>query len=157
VRLTVPAGAPTTTIDLMDSQLVGPPKVDVIAANVLLFGADPSGRRDSANAFDKAIAFAQRSHLKVYVPPGTYQVNRHIIVYNVTCRRCRQLVHDHQGSPGRSEHARGRRICAHRRSASTARTRRSAAAAMFTFPVLPSRVTCANESISTRSTESVGR
>ncbi len=84
VRLTVPAGAPTTTIDLMDSQLVGRPKVDIIASNVLLFGADPSGRRDSANAFDKAIAFAQRSHLKVYVPPGTYQVNRHIIVDNVT-------------------------------------------------------------------------
>ena len=84
VRLTVPTGAATTTIDLMDSQLVGRPKVDVIAANVLLFGADPFGRRDSADAFDKAIAFAQRHHLKVYVPPGTYQVNRHIIVDNVT-------------------------------------------------------------------------
>ena len=84
VRLTVPAGAPTTTIDLMDSQLVGRPKVDIIASNVLLFGADPFGRRDSANAFDKAIAFAQRYHLKVYVPPGTYQINRHIIVDNVT-------------------------------------------------------------------------
>ncbi len=84
VRLTVPTGAATTTIDLMDSQLVGRPKVDVIAANVLLFGADPFGRRDSADAFDQAIAFAQRHHLKVYVPPGTYQVNRHIIVDNVT-------------------------------------------------------------------------
>ena len=39
---------------------------------------------DSAPAFDKAIAFAQKWHLKVYVPPGTYQVNRHIIVDNVT-------------------------------------------------------------------------
>ncbi|HEX4706063.1 MAG TPA: right-handed parallel beta-helix repeat-containing protein, partial [Pseudonocardiaceae bacterium] len=26
----------------------------------------------------------QRTHLKVYIPPGTYQVNRHIIVDNVT-------------------------------------------------------------------------
>jgi hypothetical protein len=51
---------------------------------VLLFGADPTGRRDSADAFDKAIAFAKKAHLKVYVPPGTYQVNRHIIVDNVT-------------------------------------------------------------------------
>jgi hypothetical protein len=86
VRLTVPAGsdAATTTIDLMDSQLVAPPKFDWLAANVLLFGADPTGHRDSADAFDRAIAFAQRTHLKVYIPPGRYQVNRHIIVDNVT-------------------------------------------------------------------------
>lgn len=84
VRLSVPAGAAATTVDLMDSQLVAPPKVDLPAANVLLFGADPTGRRDSADAIDKAIAFAKRAHLKVYIPPGTYQVNRHIIVDHVT-------------------------------------------------------------------------
>ncbi|MFC1400771.1 MULTISPECIES: glycosyl hydrolase family 28-related protein [Streptacidiphilus] len=86
IRLAVPAGsdASATVIDLMDSQLVAPPKVDLIAANVLAFGADPTGRRDSADAIDRAIAFAQRTHLKVYIPPGTYQVNRHIIVDNVT-------------------------------------------------------------------------
>jgi Pectate lyase superfamily protein len=86
VRLAAPAGsnASATVIDLMDSESVAPPKVDLIAANVLLFGADPTGRHDSANAIDKAIAFAQKAHLKVYVPPGTYQVNRHIIVDNVT-------------------------------------------------------------------------
>nr|WSX77140.1 right-handed parallel beta-helix repeat-containing protein [Streptomyces sp. NBC_00899] len=84
VRLTVPAGAATTTVDLLDSQLVAPPKVDLPAADVLLFGADPTGRRDSAGAIDKAIAFAQRAHLKVYIPPGTYQVSRHIIVDHVT-------------------------------------------------------------------------
>ena len=38
-----------------------PPKVELVAANVLLFGADPTGRRDSADAFDKAIAFAQEA------------------------------------------------------------------------------------------------
>ncbi|NUS10107.1 MAG: mycodextranase, partial [Streptomyces sp.] len=84
VRLTVPAGAATTTVDLLDSQLVAPPAVDLAAANVLLFGADPTGRRDSAGAIDKAIAFAQRHHLKVYIPPGTYQVSRHIVVDHVT-------------------------------------------------------------------------
>ncbi|MEY9965686.1 hypothetical protein ABIA33_003732 [Streptacidiphilus sp. MAP12-16] len=86
VRLTVPAGsnAASTVIDLLDSQLVGAPHFDLIAANVLAFGADPFGRRDSADAFDAAIAFARRTHLKVYIPPGTYQVNRHIIVDNVT-------------------------------------------------------------------------
>jgi hypothetical protein len=85
VRLTVPAsGSASTVVDLLDSQLVGRPHVDVRATNVLRFGADPSGRRDSAAAFDKAITFAKRSHLTVYVPPGTFQVDRHIIVDNVT-------------------------------------------------------------------------
>jgi hypothetical protein len=84
VRLTARPGAAWTVIDLLDSQLVGAPKIDLIAANVLLFGADPTGRRDSAPAIDKAIAFAKQAHLKVYLPPGTYQVNRHIVVDNVT-------------------------------------------------------------------------
>ncbi|MER5863383.1 glycosyl hydrolase family 28-related protein [Kitasatospora sp. NPDC002040] len=86
VRLTVPAGskAAWTVIDLLDSQLVAAPKVELAAANVLLFGADPTGRRDSADAIDRAIAFARRVGLKVYLPPGTYQVNRHIVVDDVT-------------------------------------------------------------------------
>ena len=86
IRLTAPknTAASSTVIDLMDSQLVAPPKVDLIAANVLLFGADPTGRKDSAAAIDKAIAFAKKAHLRVYMPPGVYQVNRHIIVDNVT-------------------------------------------------------------------------
>jgi hypothetical protein len=86
VRLTVPAGssAAWTVIDLLDSQLVGPPRVKHAAANVLAFGADPTGRRDSADAFDRAIAFAKRKNLTVYIPPGTFQVNRHIIVDDVT-------------------------------------------------------------------------
>ncbi|MBM9510217.1 glycosyl hydrolase family 28-related protein [Actinacidiphila acididurans] len=85
VRLAVPAGGSVpTTIDLLDSQLVGAPKADPVAANVLAFGADPTGRHDSADAIDRAIAFAKRAHLKVYIPPGTYQVNRHIIVDRVT-------------------------------------------------------------------------
>lgn len=86
IRLRVPqrSEAATTVIDLMDSKLVAPPKADPSAANVLAFGADPSGRRDSADAVDKAIAFARRAHRKVYIPPGTYQVSRHIIVDDIT-------------------------------------------------------------------------
>jgi hypothetical protein len=84
IRLTASPAAAWTVIDLLDSQLVGPPRVELLAANVLAFGADPSGGRDSAGAFDRAIAFAKRKRLKVYVPPGTYQVNRHIIVDDVT-------------------------------------------------------------------------
>jgi hypothetical protein len=85
VRLTAPAGAAAwTVVDLLDSQLVGAPHVRLVAANVLAFGADPTGRHDAAGAFDRAIAFAKRWHLTVYVPPGTYQVNRHIVVDDVT-------------------------------------------------------------------------
>ncbi|MGW2401425.1 glycosyl hydrolase family 28-related protein [Kitasatospora sp. NPDC001664] len=87
VRLTVPRtanAAEWTVVDLLDSQLVGAPHVEAFAANVLAFGADPTGRRDSAPAIERAIAFAQRSRLKVYLPPGTYQVNRHITVDDVT-------------------------------------------------------------------------
>ncbi|NUT42541.1 MAG: mycodextranase [Thermoactinospora sp.] len=84
VRLTAGSGAAWTVIDLLDSQLVAPPRIELVAANVLAFGADPFGRRESADAFDRAIAFAKRKHLKVYVPPGTYQVNRHIVVDDVT-------------------------------------------------------------------------
>ncbi len=86
IRLTAPArsNAAWTVIDLLDSELVGPPRVRLRAANVLTFGADPTGRRDSAPAIERAIAFAKRKKLPVYLPPGTYQVNRHIIVDDVT-------------------------------------------------------------------------
>lgn len=88
VRLTVPAGsrAAWTVIDVLDSELVGLPHVELRAANVLAFGADPSGRRDSAAAVERAIAHAKRKNLPVYIPPGTYQVNRHIIVDDVTIK-----------------------------------------------------------------------
>ncbi|MFI5485880.1 MULTISPECIES: glycosyl hydrolase family 28-related protein [Micromonospora] len=86
IRLTVPAGsnAAWTVIDLLDSELVGPPRVRLAAANVLAFGADPTGRRDAASAIERAIDFARRTGLPVYLPPGTYQVNRHILVDDVT-------------------------------------------------------------------------
>jgi hypothetical protein len=85
IRLTAPpSDAAWTVIDLLDSELVGPPHFDATAVNVLAFGADPFGRHESADAFDRAIAFAHRVHRPVYVPPGRYQVNRHIIVDDVT-------------------------------------------------------------------------
>jgi hypothetical protein len=86
VRLTVPAtsNAAWTVIDVLDSERVGLPHVRLAAANVLAFGADPFGKKDSAGAIEKAIAFAKKHHLPVYLPPGVYQVNRHIIVDDVT-------------------------------------------------------------------------
>ncbi|NUR83453.1 MAG: mycodextranase, partial [Nonomuraea sp.] len=79
IRLTATAD---TVIDLLDSEHVAPPRFNPRAVNVLAFGADPTGRRDSADAFDRAIGRAR--HGTVYIPPGTYQVNRHIMVDDVT-------------------------------------------------------------------------
>jgi len=84
VRLTAPAGVAWTVIDLIDTELVGKPYVKLKASNVLVFGADPTGRKDSAPAIDKAIAFAKKTKLSVYIPPGTYRVDRHIEVDDVT-------------------------------------------------------------------------
>ncbi|MFE5734948.1 glycosyl hydrolase family 28-related protein [Streptomyces sp. NPDC056528] len=86
VRLTVPAGSPAawTVIDLLDTELVAPPHVERGGVNVLAFGADPTGRRDAAPAVERAIAFARRVDRPVYLPPGTFRVDRHIVVDDVT-------------------------------------------------------------------------
>ncbi|MEU4693079.1 glycosyl hydrolase family 28-related protein [Actinoplanes sp. NPDC023714] len=85
-RIRLTARTVPTTIDLLDSELVGPPSVDLRAVNVLLFGADPTGRKDAAPAIERAIAYAKRTHRAVYLPPGVFQVNRHIVVDDVTIR-----------------------------------------------------------------------
>jgi hypothetical protein len=84
IRLTARAGAAWTVIDLLDSELVGRPHVEKRALDVRLFGADPTGRRDAAPAIERAIALARFLNLPVYLPPGTFQVNRHIVVDDVT-------------------------------------------------------------------------
>jgi hypothetical protein len=68
IRLTSPtsSNAAWTVIDLLDSELVGPPQHrNEPAVNVQRFGADPTGQRDSADAFDTAIAFAKQFHRAV--------------------------------------------------------------------------------------------
>jgi hypothetical protein len=86
IRLTMPARstAAWTVIDLLDTHLVAPPRGHRSAVNVLAFGADPTGRRDAAPAIERAIAHAKRTHRALYLPTGTYQVNRHIVVDRVT-------------------------------------------------------------------------
>ncbi|MFD3331739.1 glycosyl hydrolase family 28-related protein [Streptomyces sp. NPDC058700] len=86
VRLSVPAGSPAawTVIDLLDTELVAPPHVERGGVNVLAFGADPTGRRDASPAIERAIAFARRTDRPVYLPPGTFRVDRHILVDDVT-------------------------------------------------------------------------
>ncbi|WP_345542799.1 glycosyl hydrolase family 28-related protein [Microbacterium jejuense] len=84
IRLTASSTVPWTVIDLVDTELVGLPHVKLKASNVLLFGADPTGHKDSAPAIEKAIAAAKKLRLSVYIPPGTYRVDRHIVVDGVT-------------------------------------------------------------------------
>ncbi|XAN42197.1 glycosyl hydrolase family 28-related protein [Micromonospora schwarzwaldensis] len=86
VRLTAPTGtaAAWTVIDLLDAHLIAPPRVVPRAVDVLAFGADPTGRRESADAFDRAVAYARRVDRPLYLPPGRFQVNRHVIVDDVT-------------------------------------------------------------------------
>jgi Pectate lyase superfamily protein len=87
IRLTVPE---TTTaswyvIDLMDSETVArAARAPKNSLSVVSFGADPEGEKDSAAAFDATINAAKAQHKTVFIPAGTFQVNRHIVVDNVT-------------------------------------------------------------------------
>ncbi|MDX6472375.1 MAG: hypothetical protein QOK22_1191 [Gaiellaceae bacterium] len=87
VRLTMPAGsnAAWTVIDLADFQQVAPPAAQPPKSfSVVDFGADPTGVRDSSKAFDHAVHAAEMSGKSVFIPAGTFQVNRHIVVDHVT-------------------------------------------------------------------------
>jgi alpha-1,3-glucanase-like protein len=89
IRLTAPANsnAAWTVIDLVDfQQIAGPAEQPENSISVTEFGADPRGVRDSSDAFDRAIQAAKASEDKtsVFIPAGTFQVNRHIIVDGVT-------------------------------------------------------------------------
>ena len=87
LRLSVPAdsNAAWTIIDLADFQNVdGPAAQPNNSVSVVDYGADKRGVRDSADAFDRAIVAAKATNKSVYIPVGTFQVNRHVVVDNVT-------------------------------------------------------------------------
>ena len=65
-------------------KVAGPLRKLKHSVSVLDFGADPTGEAESADAFDAAIAAAKAAGKKVFIPAGTYQVNRHIVVDDVT-------------------------------------------------------------------------
>jgi hypothetical protein len=74
-----------TIIDLADFEQAPPPKLAPPGAlSLLAFGADPSGRRSSAAAFDTALAKARRLHAPVWIPPGIYRIERHLVVDQVS-------------------------------------------------------------------------
>jgi hypothetical protein len=89
VRVSVPerTTAAWTVIDLVDFEKVSPPVRNVPnSVSVLDFGADPTAAADSAGAFDAAIGAAKAKGKIVFIPAGTYQVNRHIVVDDVTIK-----------------------------------------------------------------------
>ena len=72
-------------LDLADFELVSPPKTPPRGAlSITTFGADPTGKRDSWSAIKKAIAAAKRRGVPVWIPPGVFKADRHIIVDRVT-------------------------------------------------------------------------
>ncbi|GAA5193099.1 glycosyl hydrolase family 28-related protein [Rugosimonospora acidiphila] len=88
VRLQLPAGAAATTIDVADFSLVGLPTLlpPAGSVNALAYGADPTGRKDSTAALQNAINAGEAKHRTVFIPLGTFQVNGHLIVDNVTVK-----------------------------------------------------------------------
>jgi hypothetical protein len=87
VRLSVPAqsNAAWTAIDLADFQNVdGAAHQPSHSVSVTDFGADPRGQHDSSGAFDRAIQAARALHRTVWIPAGTFEVDRHIVVDDVT-------------------------------------------------------------------------
>jgi hypothetical protein len=85
VRLQVDANssAASYTIDLADFELVAAPLTQPAnSISVTSYGADASGVADSSSAFTQAIAAS--AGRTVWIPAGTFRVNQHIIVNNVT-------------------------------------------------------------------------
>ncbi|MGW6280936.1 glycosyl hydrolase family 28-related protein [Kribbella sp. NPDC055071] len=89
VRFAVPknTNAAWYVLDVADFELVKAPlHQPARSLDVRLFGADPTGRHDAAPAIERTIAAAQRIGWSVFIPAGTFQVNRHIVVDKVTIR-----------------------------------------------------------------------
>jgi hypothetical protein len=85
VRLQVDAEdtAKTYTIDLADFENVAEPLTQPAGSvSVTDFGADATGAQDSTKAFISAIASAVGKGSTVWIPPGRFQVNKHLVVGN---------------------------------------------------------------------------
>ena len=87
VRLRVPADAKAAwyVVDLADFEQVPPPLPRPAGAlSVTDFGADPTGRKPSAQAFRRGIAAASAHAVALWIPPGTFRVEEHLVVDRVT-------------------------------------------------------------------------
>jgi hypothetical protein len=88
VRLQVDAGdtAASYAIDLLDFEDVPAPRPQPVGSvSVADFGSDASGTRDSSSAFVSALAAATAQGKPLWIPAGTFQVTKHLVVQsNVT-------------------------------------------------------------------------
>jgi len=83
----VPAGNLVYTIDLADFYTVPDPyPMPAGFISVTDNGADPSGKSDSTNAFNKAIATAQAQGKGVWIPQGWFLVTTRFTLNKVTVR-----------------------------------------------------------------------
>lgn len=83
LRIGADDAAPWYVIDLADFEMVGDPsQAPADALDVTDFGADPTGVAESSEAFDAAIAAGRGG--TVWIPPGAYRIERHLIVDDVT-------------------------------------------------------------------------
>jgi hypothetical protein len=86
VRLAVGAGdtAPWYAIDLADFELVPSPAMPPAGAiSIVDFGGDARGKTDSYPAMVAAITAARRRGVPVWIPPGTFRIDRHVTVDRV--------------------------------------------------------------------------
>jgi hypothetical protein len=87
IRLTASAGAAWTVIDLLDTELVAPPSPQAAGeVSLAKFSQGTPSNTDIGQALEKTITYAKQHGKSVYVPPGVYRLNRHIIVDDVTIR-----------------------------------------------------------------------
>jgi hypothetical protein len=87
IRLQYGATLPSYTVDLVDFEQVAPAAAQPAnSVSITDFGANPTGAGDSAPAFDQAVSSARTQGKTVWIPPGTFTVNRHVIVNNITVR-----------------------------------------------------------------------
>ena len=71
-------------IDLADFEMVPPPlRRPLRSISVVEYGADANGRVDSRPAFIKAVSLASRSRRSVWIPPGHFRLDGHLVVDRV--------------------------------------------------------------------------
>lgn len=77
--------APWYLVDLADFELVPAPAPRPAGAlSIEDFGADRTGRRDSLRALRNAVRAARRRSVPVWIPPGTFRADGHLVVDRVT-------------------------------------------------------------------------
>jgi hypothetical protein len=83
-QIDAPDAAAWRVLDLADFELVAPPPPPPPGAlSVLAFGADPTGARSSLKAFEAAIAEGRRQRRPVWIDPGAYRIDGHLLVDEV--------------------------------------------------------------------------